>query len=794
MGTILSVRTNWIKWGAVAALTSAFLSHAQPATVAPEKVTPKTVTFDLRDVKLLDGPFKTAMELNAKYLLSLDSDRLLSGVRQNAGLLPKAPRYGGWESQGVAGQTLGHYMTALAQQYRATGDERFRERLAYIVKELAECQAKDPTGYVAAIPDGKAVFEGMKKRGGKMLGWVPWYTMHKLLQGLRDAWLFTGNEQARAVLIRLAEWVDFVTKDLTEQEKEVMLSMEHGGMNETLADVYAITGDSKHLTTARRFCHRFVMDSLARGEDRLNGLHANTQIPKMTGAARLHELTGENYFRFVARNFWEFVVTNRSYAIGGNSDSEHFFPPVEHHRHLTSATAETCNTYNMLKLTEHLFAWEPDARRMDYYERALYNQILASQDPRTGMFTYFVPMKPGHFKLYSDPTNAFWCCVGTGMENHTKYGQAIYAHSADALWVNLFMASEVTWKDKGLTLRQETKFPESDTTRLTFQCERPVKVTLKLRWPAWTRSFVVTINGQTLNFAGVEPHSYLPLDREWRDGDVVEYTLPMSLRTEPLPHTTNIQAVLYGPIVLAAELGSAGMASLKLYQDNHNQDFYRNLPAPVTPVLVAENREVLSRIQPATGKPLTFQTRGLVQPRDVTLIPFYRMHHQRYSVYFETFTPDEWTRRQAELRAEEARRKAIEARVVDDVRPGEQQSEVDHAFKAETSFSGGDSPKWRDARNGGWFEYQLRVPSGQPAELRVTYWGSDAGNRQFDILVDGQKIATEKLDGRRPNEHFDQSYPISAAITQGKSHVTIRFQAHPGNFAGGVFGLRLLKP
>ena len=788
------MRKMWTLWLAVLALAGSLLSQAQPSNGVPPKIAPKAAAFDLREVQLLEGPFKAAMELNARYLLSLEADRLLSGVRRNAGLQPKAPRYGGWEAQGVAGQSLGHYMTALAQQCRATGDSRFLERLNYVVGELAECQAKDPTGYVAAIPDGKAVFEGMKKRGGRMLGWVPWYTMHKLFQGLRDAYRLTENEQAKAVLIRLTDWTDFVTKDLTEQETEIMLGMEHGGMAETLADVYAITGNPRHLATARRFCHRLVMDPLARGKDRLDGLHANTQIPKITGAARLHELTGEDYFGAVARHFWDFVVTNRSYVIGGNSDSEHFFPPADYPRHLSSATAETCNTYNMLKLTEHLFAWEPEARRMDFYERALYNQILASQDPRTGMFTYFIPMKPGHFKLYSDPTNAFWCCVGTGMENHTKYGEAIYARSADSLWVNLFIPSEVTWREKGLVLRQETTFPESETTRLKFKCANPTKLTLKLRWPAWVQTARVKVNGEPLSLAGGERCSYIPLDREWRDGDAVEYTLPMSLRTEPLPHSTNVQAVLYGPVVLAAELGNEGMAGLNLYQDNHNQNVFGNLPAPTTPVFVAAEREVLSHLTPVEGKPLTFQSRDLVQPREVPFIPFYRMHHQRYSVYFETFTPAEWTRRQTQLRAEEARKKAFEARILDDVRPGEQQSEVDHAFKGEKSSSGGSSPKWRDARNGGWFEYQLRVSPGQPAELLVTYWGGDGGNRQFDILVDGQKIATEKLESRRPNEFLEQSYAVPATLTRDKSRITVRFQGLPGNMAGGIFGLRLLRP
>ncbi|HEY9173027.1 MAG TPA: beta-L-arabinofuranosidase domain-containing protein, partial [Verrucomicrobiae bacterium] len=263
-------------------------SPAQTTTAAIKTAIPIVAQgFDLRDVRLLDGPFKQAMELNQQYLLFLEPDRLLSGVRQNAGLTPKAPRYGGWESQGVAGQSLGHYMTALAQQYRATSDARFRERLDYIVDELAECQAKDPTGYVAAIPNGKSVFEGLKARGGRMEGWVPWYTMHKLFQGLRDAHRFCGNEKAKQVLFKLTDWADAVTRDLTEAEKETMLGMEHGGMPEVLADVYALSGDPKHLAVARRFCHRFVMDPVARGEDRLPGLHANTQVPKIVGAARL---------------------------------------------------------------------------------------------------------------------------------------------------------------------------------------------------------------------------------------------------------------------------------------------------------------------------------------------------------------------------------------------------------------------------------------------------------------------------------------------------------------------------
>jgi DUF1680 family protein len=776
---------------AAAADAPSALDEAKPPSGA---VRPEAVLFDLGSVRLLDGPFKTALDLNGQYLLSLDADHLLSWFRKNAGLQPKAPVYGGWESLGVAGHSLGHYLSALAQCYAATGDRRFLDRLNYIVDELAECQAKDPTGYLAAIPNGKAIFEGLKQRGGQMEGWVPWYTVHKLMAGLRDAWLLGHNEKAEQVLIGLARWTDSVTKNLSESEKEVMLSMEHGGMPEVLADVSAITGDPAYLAVARRFCHRSVMDPLARGEDRLSGLHANTQIPKMTGAARLYELTGDDYFRRVALNFWNCVVTNRTFAIGGNSDDEHFFPPEQTFRHLSTATAETCNTYNMLKLTEHLFGWEPSARWMDYYERALYNQILASQDPDTGMFTYFVPLKPGQFKLYSTPTNAFWCCVGTGMENHTKYAKAIYAHSDDALWVNLFIPSELSWRAKDLLLIQETRFPEDDTVRLSFKCNQPLRLALNIRAPSWLAGgLVVRVNGakQTPTVS----NGYATITRAWRDGDRVEVRLPMALHTEPLPYASNIVAILDGPIVLAAALGRSGLDSVKAYSDNQIESWYRNLPVPEQPVIICEKGNLLRHISPVSGPPLTFKTRGLVQPNDVTLIPFYRMHHQRYAVYFPAFSPAGWREHQAELRVAEQQRKALDARTVDQVQPGEQQPEVDHAFQGEKTEHGQHRDRsWRDARDGGWFEYRLKVLPDQPLELLCSYWGEDSGARLFDILVDGKVVGTQKLDRNHPDDFFDVTYPLPTELTRGKQQVTVRFQAHPGNFAGGVFGLRVVKP
>ena len=762
-----------------------------PGTVQPA-VPARAAPFSLQEVRLLDSPFKTAMALNAEYLLTLEPDRLLSGVRRNAGLPPKAPRYGGWEAEGVAGHSLGHYLTAIAQQYQATGDTRFLDRVNYIVAELAACQARDTNGLITAIPNARVMFASLKTRSGRVEGWAPWYTMHKLFAGLRDAHQLCGSALAGTVLLKLADWADGVTRDLTPQEMETMLGEEHGGMPEVLADVYALTGDPRYLALAKRFCHHRVMDPLARGEDRLDGLHANTQIPKITGAARLYELTGDDYFHRVAQAFWEIVVTNRTYVIGGNSDSEHFFPVEQSANHLSSATCETCNTYNMLKLTEHLFACQPEGRWMDYYERALYNQILGSQDPRVGMFTYFQPLKPGGFKLYSNPTNSFWCCVGTGMENHTKYAAAIYAHGAEALWVNLFIPSELRWTDKGVTLRQETKFPESEATDLAISTKRPVAFALKLRAPSWLAGpLTLQVNGQPVPFT-LEA-GYATISREWHDGDRVQARLPMALRTEPLPHTPHILAALYGPIVLAAELGTEGLEQVDLYQGNHNENLYRNLPAPAATYWVAPARRVADHLELIAGQPLTFRTRDLGQPRELRLIPFWRMHYQRYAVYFETFTPDEWRDKQVALAAQEAARRAFEARVVDEVKTGEQQSEIDHSLRSERSASGGSSPKWRDARDGGWFEYAVKTLPDQPLELRLTFWGSDGGNREFDLLVDGRRFATEKLTGAKPNEFFENTYPLPADLTRGKARIVLRFQPKPGNLAGGVFGLRVLR-
>ena len=628
--------------------------------------------FPPKEVSLLDGPFRNAMERNAKYLLSLEPDRLLSGFRTEAGLKPKAQKYSGWESSGLAGHTLGHYLSACSRMYQDTGNKQFLDRVNYIVAQLAECQQANSNGYIAAIPKGKQIFGGVArgeiKTGGFNLngGWSPWYTIHKELAGLIDAYRFCDNSQALDVATNLANWIYDTTKNLSDEQWQQMLKCEYGGMNEALANLCGLTGEPRYLDLAEKFYDNAVLAPLAAGQDDLSGRHDNTQVPKIVGAARIYELTGQPRYADLARFFWQCVALHRSYVVGGSGDGENFFPTNQWAIHLNAATCETCCTYNILKLTLHLFEWSPSAAEMDFYERALYNDILASQDADTGMFVYLMSLQPGGFKTYSTPENSFWCCVGTGMENHSRYGQAIYLHGDDSLYVNLFIASELSWPEKGLVVRQDTKFPDQDTTRLTFQCRQPVKLALKIRWPSWAESPVgISINGKAQTITG-HPGSYVTLDREWHDGDIVEIHLPMSLRTEPLSGATNIVALLYGPIVLAGELGTNGMPADPYARDQTK--FVKWPPVPV-PVFVADNGSLLKRIH-ATDRPLTFRTKHLGRPEDVTLVPFYEVQHQRYTVYWRVLSQTEWKQQKSDIKAkwdqESARLVAWEERIATD--------------------------------------------------------------------------------------------------------------------------------
>jgi DUF1680 family protein len=602
----------------------------------------RVVPFDLADVRLLDGPFRQAQQRDARYLLKLEPDRLLHNFRVNAGLKPKAPVYGGWESVepwiGIRchGHTLGHYLSACSMMFAATGNQSFKQRVDYLVSELQECQAAGKTGLICAFPDGSAPLDSIR-HATTFVG-VPWYTMHKIFAGLRDAYLYAGNRMALEVLRTLSDWAIAHTQALTDDQFQLMLNTEHGGMNEVLADVYALTGETRYLSLAIRFCHRALLDPLAREQDTLDGLHSNTQIPKVIGFNRIYELNGEGKYGAAARFFWQTVVGKRSFVTGGNGDGEHFFPPTDFLQHLGSAkTMETCCTHNMLKLTRSLFALEPSVPYADYYERALYNSILASQDPDSGMMTYFQSTRPGYLKLYCTPFDSFWCCTGSGMENHAKYGDSIYFHDAESLFVNLFIPSTLHWKEKGLKITQTNRFPDEQQTRLRFSSHGPLKLKLNIRHPNWCKEMTITINGRrTVN--SQTPGSYVAVERVWHDGDSVEVQLPMTLRVEDLPGRPELVALLYGPIVLAGRLGQKGLTagSDLIVNERTIGDVLKD--SVEVPWLAGDADHIVTRVRRLPGPTLTFQTQGLGQPHDVSLIPYYRIAHERYTIYWQTRT------------------------------------------------------------------------------------------------------------------------------------------------------------
>ncbi len=617
----------------------ATLAAVVAASRAPRAATAGPEPVALHDVRLLDGPFLDAQQRDRNYLLSLQPDRMLHNFRVNAGLEPKAPVYGGWESEepwvGIRchGHTLGHYLSAASLMYAATGDERMRERVDYIVAELRACQTASRSGLVCAFPDGPAQLENAV--AGRPFVGVPWYTTHKVFAGLRDAHLYAGSQAALDVLTPLAAWTAAAIAPMSGEQLERMLRTEHGGMNEVLADVAALTGDAAYLDVARRFSHEALLAPLAEARDPLDGLHANTQIPKAIGFQRIAALTGDERYRRAARFFWRTVVERRSFVTGGHGDNEHFFSPAEFARHLGSAkTMETCGTHNMLRLTRMLWQDDPSAAYFDYYERALYNGILASQDPESGMMTYFQATRPGYVRLFHSPDRSFWCCTGTGMENHAKYGDSIYFKAASALWINLFIPSVVTWKDMGITLRQTTTFPETAGTQLSVSVARaPVRATLHVRQPAWCGRMAVRVNGRRWT-AVASSSGYVGIDREWRDGDRVEVTLPMTLRAEPLPGASDVVAFLYGPIVLAARLGQEGLAPGNQIIINERESGTMLKADVAMPVLAGDAASLAKQIRPG-HRPLTFRAAAVGEPRTVELAPYYRLAHERYSLYWK---------------------------------------------------------------------------------------------------------------------------------------------------------------
>jgi len=768
--------------------------------------------FPLADVRLGASPFLDAQRTDLHYILEMEPDRLLAPFLREAGLPPRQPSYGNWESSGLDGHLGGHYLSALALMYASTGDAEVLRRLNYFVAELKRCQQQNGNGYIGGIPDGSTAWQAIARGelhadnfsvNGK---WVPWYNLHKLYAGLRDAYQYGGNADARDMLVAMADWALELTSHLSELQMQAMLRSEHGGMNEVLADVAQLTGQRKYLDLAIRFSQPSLMQPLAQGRDQLTGMHANTQIPKVIGYQRIGSMTGRADWQRAAQFFWQTVHDHRTVAIGGNSVKEHFHDGQDFSPMINEVEGpETCNTYNMLKLTALLFQRDGRASYADYYERALYNHILSSQRPETGGLVYFTPMRPNHYRVYSQVDKSMWCCVGSGIESHAKYGEFIYAHRGDELYVNLFIPSTLNWRERRVSVTQYGRFPDEE--RSLLRIDGSARFALKIRYPEWlaTEALRLSVNGRRVK-AQAGSDGYVRLRRQWKDGDQVEMQLPMTTRLEQMPDKSNYYALLHGPVVLAAKTRPFGDEKLNFLADESRMGHVAQgpvCPLEASPMLVSDTKDFMQRLRPVPGQPLTYTVTGLVQEpgkqqdhgqgqgsANVTLIPFYRLHDSRYMIYWPYSTPANLAELRKKTAQNEAERLALDARTIDQVAPGEQQPESDHFFRGDGADAGLNQGRhWRHAS--GWFSYQMNDPKREARLLRLTYARADAG-RRFDIRINGYLLAEVALKADAREEFYTVDYVLPDELPRAEKW-ELRFEARQGSMAGGLYGLRLLR-
>jgi Uncharacterized protein conserved in bacteria len=852
-GSSLSAIFGRASFCVVAILAGFFYTTGAAQTVAPFQAIKNAIPYAARplplsDVRLTGGPLKHAQELDADYLLKLEPDRMLFYLRQRAGLEPKAQQgYGGWDGAGrqLTGHIAGHYLSAVSYMWAATGDPRFKERADYLVKELKEIQDKQGDGYVGAlmanaprnrdtntvsavttntpaggrrnnqpVVDGKerfaALAEGTIQSGGFDLNgmWSPWYVEHKIFAGLRDAYRLTGNRTALDVEIKFAGWVDGILSKLDEAQIQRMLATEFGGMNEVMADLYADTGDPRWLKACDYFEHHAIVDPLARHDDILAGKHGNTQVPKMIGELARYIYTGDSRDGFSAAFFWDEVANHHSFVTGGHGRNEYFGQPDKLNDMVDGRTAESCNVYNMLKMTRTLFALWPDAHYADFQERALFNHVLGSIDPTNGSTCYMVCVGDSRQQReYANMFQSFTCCVGTGMENHALHGDGIYYESGDKLWVNIYAPSTAEWKTAGVKLQMETGFPEGDTATLKLTLQSPRKFTLSLRRPYWAgEGFAVTVNGEAVSEGVINPGatgtrggfrgqgrggqssqrkagSYVELKRVWKTGDTVSMVLPKTLRLEALPDNPRRAAVMWGPLVLAGDLSTMSTESGAART---------NEVSPAT-ALVAANRPLTDWLKPVPDKPGHFRTEGVGQ--NVELLPFYQIYRRAYRVYWNFFTPEEWQNRGGADVAEQEKQRKLEAATVGFAQPGQMQAERDVNQQGEES-----SPFQLEGRYGRrgakWFSFDLPVDATHPMTLVVTYHNDEQQLRTFEVQVDGKRVGEQAVERRSPEQvarFFDVEYPIPAELVKDKPKVTVRFQATNGNEIAAVFGVRMIR-
>lgn len=765
--------------------------------------------FPLGDITLLDGPLKHARDLNVQVLLKYDCDRMLAPYRKEAGLQPRKPSYPNWD--GLDGHVGGHYLSALAIN-AATGNEECRKRMEYMISELQlvlDANNQRPEAwchnYIGGVPNSAKMWTAFSKGDfGSYFGtWAPFYNIHKMYAGLRDAWLYCGNEQAKNLFLKFCDWAVDITRDLNDEQMEKMLGNEHGGMNEVLADAYAITGEQKYLDCARRFSHRMLLVPLENGKDCLDNMHANTQIPKVIGYQRIAELAHDVQYHNASEYFWEIVTRQRSLALGGNSRREHFPTKENCIDYINDIDGpESCNTYNMLKLTEDLNRVKPNGMYGDFYETAMFNHILSAQHPQHGGYVYFTSARPRHYRNYSAPNEAMWCCVGTGMEDHGKYGQFVWTHDKgvkaedDALYVNLFVASELNWKDRKMVIRQQTAFPYAETSVVEVAKGKGTFI-LKVRKPSWCENF--TVKGVGFDADSYEENGFVCMKRKWKKGDQVKISMPMHAYIKPMINVPQYVAIMYGPILLGMKTGTEDMRSL-IADDSRFGQYAggKKLALDEAPILLPKHLDDIAKnLKPVPGKPLHFKLATHMENTiDGELQPFFEIHDSRYMMYWLALGENDYKAYMQKLADEEKARQALEARTVDKVNPGEQQPETDHRMETDDSNKGNtESIFFRDAKDGHYFSYLMQTKGETNLSLQLKFWGQDEWRTsEFDIYVNDKLLCSVNNSHRwRTTQFKTVDYAIPSEFVKGKKEIRVKFVAHKGKQVGQIYGVRLVK-
>ncbi|MDY4752446.1 MAG: glycoside hydrolase family 127 protein [Prevotella sp.] len=765
--------------------------------------------FPLGDITLLDGPLKHARDLNVQVLLKYDCDRMLAPYRKEAGLQPRKPSYPNWD--GLDGHVGGHYLTALAIN-AATGNEECRKRMEYMISELqlvldANNQRHEAWchNYIGGVPNSAKMWTAFSKGDfGPYFGtWAPFYNIHKMYAGLRDAWLYCGNEQAKNLFLKFCDWAVDITRDLNDEQMERMLGNEHGGMNEVLADAYAITGEQKYMDCARRFSHKMLLVPLENGKDCLDNMHANTQIPKVIGYQRIAELAHDVQYHNASEYFWEIVTRQRSLAFGGNSRREHFPTKENCIDYINDIDGpESCNTYNMLKLTEDLNRVKPNGMYGDFYETAMFNHILSAQHPQHGGYVYFTPARPRHYRNYSAPNKAMWCCVGTGMEDHGKYGQFVWTHDKgvkaenDALYVNLFVASELNWKDRKMVIRQQTAFPYAETSVVEVAKGKGTFI-LKVRKPSWCDDF--TVKGVGFDADSYEENGFVCIKRKWKKGDQVKISMPMHAYIKPMVNVPQYVAIMYGPIMLGMKTGKEDMRSL-IADDSRFGQYAggKKLALDKAPILLPKHLDDIAKdLKPIPGKPLHFKLATHMENAiEGELQPFFEIHDSRYMMYWLALGENDYKAYMQKLADEEKARQALENRTVDKVSPGEQQPETDHRMETDNSEKGNtEGVFFRDAKDGHYFSYLMQTKGETDLSLQLKFWGQDEWRTsEFDIYIDDRLLTSVNNSHRwRTTQFKTVDYAIPSELVKGKKEVRVKFVAHKGKQVGQIYGVRLVK-